>query len=151
MDTETKKKHLASYVALRTKVENMEDRLARLRSDEELPAMRMGDGSKHTGGSGDRNARATIRRMEWEEKNGPQIREARRKMAVIENAVDALDDPLEQTVLRLRYLDSDNSRLVKWQKVAAGIYGDDDEKDVRAAQRLHDIAVKNINLEELEE
>lgn len=151
MDNQTKKTRLASYVTLRTEAENLEERLARLKSEAEMPPMRMGDGSKHTGGSGDRMARAVIRLTEYREKNQPKIDEARRKMEAIEKAIDALADPLERSVLRLRYLDSDNIRPVKWREVAFKIYGDDDEKDERAARRLHNSALDNINLEDLTE
>lgn len=148
MDNQTKKTRLASYVTLRTEAENLEERLARLTSEAEMPPMRMGDGSKHTGGSGDRMARAVIRLTEYREKNQPKIDEARRKMAAIEDAIDALDDPLERSVLRLRYIDPDGCRPNKWAVVAFGIYGDDDEKDIKAAQRIGDSALNNINLED---
>ena len=151
MDNETKKKRLASYVTLRTEVENLEERLSRLESEAEMPAVRMGDGSKHTGGSGDRMERAVLRLMEYKEKNLPKIQAARRKMDAIEDAIDALIDPLERACLRIRFLDGEGSRLVKWDKVAVAIYGSDDEKNVRAIHRLKDFALNNINLDELEE
>lgn len=150
MDTEEKKRILASYVALRLDVEIMEDRLARLRSEETLPPMREGDGSQHTRGTGDRLERATIRRMEYEEANGPKIRAGRRTMRAIEDAIDDLHDPLERTVLRLRYLDSDNARLVKWGPVAARLFGDDDERYIKAVHRLHNGALEKIYLEDID-
>lgn len=147
MDKEVKKEILASYVALRLDVEIMEDKLARLRSEETLPPMREGDGSQHTRGTGDRLERATIRRMEYEESHGPKIAAIRRKMQAIEAAVDALRDPLERAVLKIRYLDSENVELVKWADVSVRMFGDDEEKHVKAAQRHHDGAIKKINLE----
>ena len=150
MDYETKKKRLASYVSLRTEVERLEARLYQLRSEAEMPAMKMGDGSKHTGGSGDRMARATVRLVEYEEEHGPEIKAAREKMNAIKAAIKALSDPLERSVLRMRYIDSDNSRLVKWNEVAAGIFGSDEEKNMRAVFRLHESAVNNIDLERVE-
>ena len=147
MDTEEKKTILASYVALRLDVEIMEDKLARLRSEETLPPMREGDGSQHTRGTGDRLERATIRRMEYEETHGPKIAATRRTMQAIEAAVDALRDPLERSVLKLRYLDSETVRLVKWNLVALRLFGDDDERYVKAAHRLHNGALEKINLE----
>ena len=150
MDNDNKKILLRSYLTLRADVEQVEERLTRLRSEAELPPMRMGDGSKHTGGSGDRMERAIARRMEYEEKHAPRIREKRRRMEAIEDAVEALDDPLERAVLRMRYLDSDNSRLVRWNEVAAEIFGDDDEKYIRAVHRIHGGALNNIDLEGVE-
>lgn len=150
MDTEAKKTILASYVALRLDVEIMEDKLARLRSEETLPPMREGDGSQHTRGTGDRLERATIRRMEYEETHGPKIAAIRRTMQAIEAAVDALRDPLARSVLKLRYLDSENVALVKWNDVSARMFGDDEEKHVKTAQRLHNGAIEKIYLEDIE-
>lgn len=150
MDNEQKKSRLSEYVLLRIEAENMEDRLARLRSEETIPPMRMGDGSGHTGGNGDRMERAIIRRVEYEERNGPKIKAAREKMQAIEEAIAALRNPLERSVLRLRYIESDDARLTKWNEVAVGIYGDDDEKDIRAVHRLHTSALNNIEFKEEE-
>jgi hypothetical protein len=148
MDNEQKKSRLSEYVLLRIEAENMEERLARLRSEEKIPPMRMGDGSGHTGGNGDRMERAIIRRVEYEERNGPKIKEAREKMNYIEDAISAVRNPLERTVLRLRYLEADDANLTKWKDVAVGIYGDDDEKDLRAVHRLHASALSHIVFEE---
>ena len=148
MDNEQKKSRLSEYVLLRIEAENMEERLARLRSEEKIPPMRMGDGSGHTGGNGYRMERAIIRRVEYEERNGPKIKEAREKMNYIEDAISAVRNPLERTVLRLRYLEADDSNLTKWKDVAVGIYGDDDEKDLRAVHRLHANALSHIVFEE---
>lgn len=148
MDNEQKKSRLSEYVLLRIEAENMEERLARLRSEEKIPPMRMGDGSGHTGGNGDRMERAIIRRVEYEERNGPKIKEAREKMNSIEDAISAVGNPLERTVLRLRYLEADDANLTKWKDVAVGIYGDDDEKDLRAVHRLHTSALSHIVFEE---
>ena len=148
MDNEQKKSRLSEYVLLRIEAENMEDRLARLRSEEKIPPMRMGDGSGHTGGNGDRMERAIIRRVEYEERNGPKIKEAREKMNYIEDAISAVSNPLERTVLRLRYLEADDANLTKWKDVAVGIYGDDDEKDLRAVHRLHASALNHIEFME---
>lgn len=150
MDTDKKKKILASYVTLRKDAEIMEDKLSRLRSEETIPPMRQSDGSQHTAGSGDRQERAILRRMEYEKKNGPKIRAARQKMEAIEDAIEDLFDPLERSVLRLRYLDSDTVRLVKWRDVADRLFNDDDEKHLQAVHRLHKEALNKIYLEDIE-
>lgn len=84
----TAKQRLASYRALRLEVDNQLDRLARLRNEEQLPAMRESSGAKSTGGNGDRMERAILRRMEYEERITPQIEAAKREMAAIEAAID---------------------------------------------------------------
>lgn len=148
MDTLQKKARLSEYAMLRAEVESMEDRLSRLKSEETIPPMRMGDGSGHTGGNGDRMERAILRRVEYEERNLPRIKAARIEMQRIEDAVLSLCDPLERLVLRLRYLECETMRLTKWNEVALMIFHDDDEKDIRAVHRLHASALSHIVFEE---
>ena len=140
----TAKQRLASYRALRLEVDNQLDRLARLRNEEQLPAMRESSGAKSTGGNGDRMERAILRRMEYEERITPQIEAAKREMAAIEAAIDHVEDPLERECLRLRYIDGDGYRLIPWGDVAIMIYGDDDEKSLNANFRLHGKALQHI-------
>ena len=98
------KERLARYISLKKENENRLERLARMKSNAEMPAQRDPDGSKHTGSSGERMARAIEAYMEYEEQIGPLVETNRREMAEIEAAVAALPDPLEREVLRLRYL-----------------------------------------------
>lgn len=145
------KKRLASYKPLRFEVERKEDRHARMRSDEELPAMREADGSKHTGGKGDRMERAILRRMEWEEKNLPQIREAKAEMVAIEAMIDELEDPLERECLRLRYIDGDEVKPTPWKAVALSMLGNDEERHLRAVTRYHFNAISHLTQLQQEE
>ena len=52
------KERLARYISLKKENENRLERLARMKSNAEMPAQRDPDGSKHTGSSGERMARA---------------------------------------------------------------------------------------------
>ena len=133
----TTKQRLASYRALRLETENQLDRLARLRNEEQLPAMRESSGAKSTGGNGDRMERSILRRMEYEERVMPQIEAAKRE-------IDHVEDPLERECLRLRYIDGDGYRLMPWGDVAIMVYGDDDEKSLHAVFRLHGKALQHI-------
>lgn len=96
------KERLARYISLKKENENRLERLARMKSNAEMPAQRDPDGSKHTGSSGERMARAIEAYMEYEEQIGPPVEANRREMAQIEAAVAALPDPLEREVLRDR-------------------------------------------------
>ena len=144
MDNTMTKQRLASYRALRLEVDNQLDRLARLRSEERLPAMRESSGAKPSGGDGRRMERAIHRRMEYEKRVLPQIEAAQREMAAIEAAIDHVKDPLERECLRLRYIDGDGYRLRPWGEVAVMIYGDDDEKSLHSVFRLHGKALQHI-------
>lgn len=106
--------------------------------------MAEGDGSMHTNSSGDRMARAVENCMEYEEQIKPLIASNVAEMQRIEQAVDALDDPLEREVIRLRYMDSSNCRQNLWHDVAVQLYGDDDAKYLHAVMRLHGLAIQHL-------
>ena len=135
----TTKQRLASYRALRLEVDNQLDRLARLRNEEQLPAMRESSGAKSTGGNGDRMERAILRRMEYEERVTPQIETAKREMAAIVAAIDHVEE-----CLRLRYISGDSCRMTPWKDVAMAIYGDDDDKYILSIFRIHGRALQSI-------
>lgn len=125
-------------------VDNQLDRLARMRNEEKLPAAAIGSESKKTGTTKDRLERAVIRRMEYEERTLPKIEEKQAEMEAIEDAIDALADPLERDVLRCRYIDGNYHRHTKWKEVARIVLGDDDESRQRMAFRIHEKALQNI-------
>lgn len=139
------KKRLQSYIGLRLENENINERIARMQSAAEMPPMSSGDGSQHTGSSGDRMARAVERLIEYKAQVAPTLESNRREMLEIEQAVNALPDPLEREVLRLRYMDSDNIRNIPWSHIALELYGDDDQKYLDAIFRLHKSALNHVS------
>ena len=143
-DSVDAQKGLRRYAALRLENENRLERLARLRAEAELPAQREADGSAHTGSSGERMARAIERYMEYEQQIRPIIEANQREMDAVRAAVEMLTDPMEREVLRLRYLDTNGCCLMRWRDVAFALYGDDEEKYILAARRIHDKAIMNI-------
>ena len=138
------KQRLASYVSLRMENENRLERLTRLRNEAEIPAIRQGDGSKYSPSTGDRMERAIIRAMEYEEQIKPLIEANRREMEIIEAAIDALCDPMEREVLRLRYIDGEGCRLMPWKYVAVCLFGSDDARHLLATYRLHGKALQSL-------
>ena len=80
------KERLMRYRSLRMENENQLERLARMKSGEQFPAMREGEGAQHTGAAGDRLTDAVIRRMEYEERIRPLIEANLREMEKIEEA-----------------------------------------------------------------
>ena len=112
------KKRLSNYSAIRVELDNLEERLQRLKSEETLPAMRPGNGSKPTGGTGDRLERAILRRMEYEERNGAEMHAKRNELRDIECMINSIPDPMERIVLRIRYTDSENAKPMPWRAVA---------------------------------
>ena len=138
------RQRLASYVSLKMEVENQAERLVRLKNEAEMPAAKQSDVSKHTQGNGDRLERAIIRYMEYKDRITPKIQEIKVEMREIENAIDDVPDPLEREVLRLRYIDGEYCRLMPWKDVAAQLFGDNDERHLLAAYRLHGRALVSI-------
>jgi hypothetical protein len=138
------KKRLSNYSAIRVELDNLEDRLERLKSEEILPPMRPSNGSKPTGGTGDRQERAVIRRMEYEERHGAEIEAKRNELRDIENLINAVPDPMERMVLRIRYTDSETAKPMPWRDVAMVIYKDDSDSKMLAIYRLHGKALRNI-------
>lgn len=139
------KERLARYISLKKENENRLERLARMKSNAEMPVQRDPDGSKHTGSSGERMARAIEAYIEYEEQIRPLVDANRREMAEIEAAVAALPDPLEREVLRLRYMDSNSIRPFTWKEIALYMYGRDGESQVRSLMYLHQKALSDIS------
>lgn len=144
MENQSVKDRLSAYVSLKMELENQLERLARLKNDEKIPAMRESDGSKHIGGNGDRLEKAIIRRMEYETRVLPQIEAAQKEMREIEDAISAVPDPMEREVLRLRYIDGEHCRLMPWREVALRLFGDNDDSHLLAVYRLHAKALRRL-------
>lgn len=138
------KQRLSQYIYLKMEVEHQEERIARMKREETIPALKIGDGSKHSSGTGDRMERAILRRMEYEERITPKIEAAVEEMRVIEDAVAALPDPMEREVLRLRYMEGACLRHPSWKEIARKLFGDNDERYMVAAYRLHARALHNV-------
>ena len=131
------KQRLSNYSAIRVELDILEDRLERLKSEETLPPMRPNSGSKHTGGTGDRQERAVIRRMEYEERHGPEMDAKRAELRYIEKIIGNLPDPMERMVLSIRYTNSETAKPMPWREVAMAIYKDDSDAKMLAIYRLH--------------
>lgn len=138
------KERLRRYPALKMETEKIEARLEVLKSEETIPPLRPGDGSKRTAGTGDRQERAIIRRMEYEERNAPTIASNKLEIKAIDRAVTALSDPLEREVITIHYIEVDSYKPLPWRDVAVTMYGDDTEAKLRAVHRLHSKALQSL-------
>ena len=138
------KQRLSQYSAIRVELDNLLDRLERLKSEESMPAMRSSDGSKSTGGTGDRQERSIIRRMEYEERHRAEIHAKRNELREIECLINSISDPMERMVLRIRYTDSETAKPMPWRAVAMAIYRDDSDAKMLATYRLHSRALNSL-------
>ena len=153
MDRETVKKWLRRYAGLKMEVEKHRARIARAESNAQFPEMKMGDESKHQPGGKGHLEGATIRLMEIKDRLLPVIAANKAAMQQIEDAIDSLDDLFEREVLRMRYIDDFENedtgcgilcRLTPWRNISIDLYGDDEEKHIQAAHRLHKDALDSI-------
>ena len=138
------KNKLSQYVYMQKEYYNQLDRLQQLQNDAELPAMQEGDGSQRSLLKTSRMENATIRKIEQEKKINARLKELDREMSEIEDAIDALTDPMQREVLRLRYIDCEDLRLTRWNDVAMKIYGSDEEKYIMAIWRTHKHALQAL-------
>lgn len=151
------KERLLRYVYLQMEYYNNIDRLARLENSTQLPAMQQSDGSQRSLLKASRMERAADRKMDQEKKIRAKIARLVEEMDEIEDAVDNLPDPMQKEVLRLRYLDCDESedyescKHMKWGDVAKKIYGSDDEKYKMAIWRIHGHALQELLEQERKE
>ena len=138
---------LKRYLNLQRQVDNREETLARYENAQYLPAMPDSDGSKHTPGRSDRVANATVKYMEQKKKLMPIITACKAKMQAIEDAVYAIEDPLEQEVLILRYLEGEAGyKQMRWKFVAMAMYHSDEDADQTRVHRLHVAALLNLQM-----
>ena len=140
------KERLKGYAPLCRSIENQLERLTRLKNSELLPATPESDGSqRQPGATGSRMANALIRRLTYEDEIMPDIEAKMHELETIRAAVNRLEDPQEQEVLRFRYIDCPGYKPALWADVAMQIYRDDDECKIKAVQRIHERALININ------
>lgn len=142
------KNKLLRYVYLQMEYYNQLDRLARLENDTQIPAMQDSDGSQRSLLKASRMERATVRKLEQEKKINARIDEILDEMNYLEDAVDNLTDPMQKEVLRLRYMDGDRCKHMKWDDVAISIYGSADEKHKMSIYRIHGHALQELEKQE---
>lgn len=143
---EALKERLMQYLPIKRRVENQLERLARLKNEQYIPAMREGDGSKHSPGASDRMGNAVIRRLQYEDENMAVINDGLAEMEALRAAINSLPDPMEREVLTLRYIDGDEtgSKPMRWLDVAVKLYHRDTEAAEKMAKRLGNKALDNL-------
>jgi hypothetical protein len=138
MGTDRARSWLSGYQGLKFEYDTWAERLARMENEQYIPAMRMGDESKHTASANDRMGNATIRRLDYEDETADEIAEILAKMKAIETAIKALPDPMHRGVLIQRYVAGfDGYNQKPWRHIAVQLYRQDDEAALKRVQRLH--------------
>ena len=145
MGTDRARSWLSGYQGLKFEYDTWAERLARMENEQYIPAMRMGDESKHGPSAYDRMGSATIRRLEFEDNTSEEITEIKAKMKAIETAIKALPDPMHRGVLTQRYVTGfDGYKLKPWRAIALKLYRRDDDADLKRVQRIHREALEKL-------
>lgn len=136
---------LSGYQGLKFEYDTWAERLARMENEQYIPAMRMGDESKHSPSAFDRMGSATGRRLDFETETAEEIAEIKAKMKAIETAIKALQDPMHRGVLIQRYVAGyDGYKLKPWRTIAIQLYRQDDDAALKRVQRLHREALERL-------
>ena len=135
---------LRNYIPLQLEVFDQLERIERMKSAEQIPPMKESTGAGYTPGAGDNLERAILNRLAYQDKITPVVNAHLDELESIRAAIDARPDPMDRLILRRRYIDMADCRQLSWKEISVRIYGDDEERHIRAAQRLHDKAVAEI-------
>lgn len=89
------------------------------------------------------------RAEEYTRQIAPIVQANRRELAEAAEAVQALPDPLEREVLRLRYLETletgkPSCRAATWPEVGAAIFGSRERRHLEAILRVHRRALQHL-------
>jgi hypothetical protein len=145
MGTDRVRSWLSGYQGLKFEYDTWTERLARMENDQYIPAMRMGDESKHTASAYDRMGSATTRRLDFEAETADEVAEIKVKMKAIETAIKTLPDPMHRGVLIQRYVTGfDGYKLKPWRFIAVQLYRQDDDAALKRVQRIHREALEKL-------
>lgn len=137
---------LKRYIWLEPEIEDLRERVAQKSAKAQFPAQAKGGESQYQQGTGDQRERGIIKYMMDKEDAEAKIAANLKEKAAIEAAIEALPNPQERTVMRCYYLDRDKETGLeqKWAAVAKKLYGKDEERHIKAAQRLCKSALKHL-------
>ena len=135
---------LYTYLAIKMETNHLLERLHEKECEELLPGKKENLGVIHQATAQSYMENAAIRKMEYQDEITNEVEKNIAEMHAIESAISAIDDPLERTVLRVRYIDGDGYRHKGWREIATKIYGDDSEKNLKAIHRVHASALLKI-------
>lgn len=152
-ETDEIKQRLESYATLQRKIDNQIERLENLIAAMGSPSTPNLTGLPSGGGDGtSKIERQVARKDELEEKIRRMIKEERQLRRELEQLIEKLKNPDEQTVIEMRYIDR-----AKWWTVCAALYSTEPDYEEKADKylkrtfKLHGSALQalaRLNIEE---
>lgn len=131
-ETDEIKQRLESYAALQRKIDNQIERLENLSATMGSPSTPNLTGLPSGGGDGtSKIERQVARKDELEEKIRRMIKEERQLRRELEQLIEKLKNPDEQTVIEMRYIDR-----AKWWTVCAALYSTEPDYEEKADKYL---------------
>lgn len=131
-ETDAIKALLSAFIKLRKRIDNTEKRLEALELSVGAPS-----GQNYSGmpkGGGDRSSeqeRYAIKKDEIQEKLDNMYAEENRRREEIEDLIERMEKPNEQTVIEMHYLDG-----AKWWPICAALFEDEPDYEENAQRYL---------------
>ena len=145
-ETDAVRELLEAFIRLRRRIDNTEKRRDSLEITMGAPSTSNFSGMP--GGSRDgssKTERNIIKKEELEEKLRDLYAEENRRREEIEGLIEQMDDPDEQTVMEMHYLDG-----ARWRVVSVALYGEEPDYDeneqryLKRTFRLHGSALQSM-------
>lgn len=131
-ETDAIKQKLESYATLQRKIDNQIERLENLNATMGSPSTPNLTGLPSGGGDGtSKIERQVAKKDELEKKIRRMIMEERQLRKELEQLIETLKNPDEQTVIEMRYIDR-----AKWWTVCAAIYSTEPDYNEKADKYL---------------
>ena len=131
-ETDAIKQKLESYATLRRKIDNQIERLENLNATMGSPSTPNLTGLPSGGGDGtSKIERQVAKKDELEKKIRRMIMEERQLRKELEQLIETLKNPDEQTVIEMRYIDR-----AKWWTVCAALYSTEPDYNEKADKYL---------------
>ena len=131
-ETDAIKQKLESYATLQRKIDNQIERLENLNATMGSPSTPNLTGLPSGGGDGtSKIERQVAKKDELEKKIRRMIMEERQLRKELEQLIETLKNPDEQTVIEMRYIDR-----AKWWTVCAALYSTEPDYDEKADKYL---------------
>ena len=131
-ETDAIKRKLEDYKVFQRKIDNQIERLQNLVATMGSPSTPNLSGLPSGGGDGtSKIERQVIKRTELEEKIRRMIEDERKKRVELEDMIDDMENPDEQTVIEMRYFDQ-----AKWWPICEVLYSTEDDYEENADKYL---------------
>lgn len=124
-ETDAIKAKLERYKAMPRRIDNLIERLEALDASMGAPSAPNLTGLPSGGGDGtSKTERDVLRKLELEEKIRDMIQAERRIRQELESLIELMENPDEQTIIEMRYLDG-----ARWWAISAALFGEEPDYD----------------------